>query len=94
MSFAWMKSDKVTSPSLEDSRRELATLLDKYDWFFDCEVESRRIVVYTHVMNIDVLSLIPMVLYGHRVIVRFADYALCSEKYAAKEPRSSEDTWL
>lgn len=95
MSFAWMKSSgTIASPSLEDSRRELATLLDKYNWFFDCDVENKVIVVYTHIMNIDVLSIVPMVLYGHRVVVRFAEYALCSEKYAANEPQSSEDTWI
>lgn len=93
-SFGWMKKVEQ-APTLEASRQELATLLDKYDWFFDCEIESRNIVVYTHIMNIDVLSIVPMVLYGHRVVVRFAEYALCSEKYAATEPKvSSEDDWF
>jgi len=61
---------------------ELDILLDKYDWFYSAIVEGNSICVYVNHMNQEVMSLIPMILYGYNIKVAFSAYLVCGEKYS------------
>jgi hypothetical protein len=78
-------SDKLDHSNMitrEQAAAELEILLDRYDWFHSSAVDkSKRIVVYVNTMSPDTLRLIPDPFYGHSVIVAFASFLLCGEKY-------------
>jgi len=62
---------------------ELEVLLDRYEWFYSYEVDtSNRIVVYVNYMDSSVLRIVPEILYGHKVIIAFAQYLTCGETYS------------
>jgi len=73
-----MKNGKI---DLQAACTELEILLDKYDWFYCSIVENNSICVYVNHMNHEMMSLVPMVLYGYSVKVAFSAHLVCGEKY-------------
>ena len=81
-----MKSQPENPPSeevitKEQSVAELEILLDRYEWFHSAGVDGNRVVVYVNEMTTDILRTIHDPFYGHNVVVAFASYLLCAEKY-------------
>lgn len=81
-----MKNGKI---DLQAACTELEILLDKYDWFYSSVAEGNSICVYVNHMNDEVMSLVPLALYGYNVKVAFASYLECGEKYG-KNPISHD----
>lgn len=69
--------------SIEDAAAELATLLDKYEWFYDVVVEGRAICVYVTHMGPH-MNILPDVYYGFQIKEGFSSYLTCKDKYGAK----------
>lgn len=87
MSKFWEeKIDKMKGTiSAESASSELETLFDKYDWFYSSVVEENSICVYVNVLNEQVFSIVPDIVYGYQVKIGFASYLNCGDKYG-KEP--------
>jgi hypothetical protein len=86
--FSW-KDRVVNKIRPSDACRELMSLLDKYDWFYDCRTNDTQIFVYVNYMTRDVFTMVPTILYGYSVMVHYAQYLNCGEKYAAIEPNNA-----
>lgn len=70
--------------SIQTAATELASMLEKYEWFTDTVVDGLSIIVYVERMDKDVSDVVPDRLYGYQIKMWFSDYLLCEEKYAAK----------
>jgi hypothetical protein len=58
---------------------------DKYDWFYDAEIEvvggNHKIVVYVDRMDSDVSKVVPDTWDGFEVKMAFTNYHTCGDKY-------------
>ena len=79
--------------SKEDTAKELSKLLDRYEWFYDCVVESNAICVYVEHMSKEVVDKIPDKMYDYQVKEGFAQYLRCGEVYG-KQSAVSIDVFL
>lgn len=68
---------------IEEVATELGVFLDKYEWYYATTIENNSICVYVHIMNKDVLSIIPYDYQGYHVKVGYEAYLNCADKYAA-----------
>src|SRR5579863_10193733 len=67
---------------------ELSTLLDQYEWFYDCVAENKRVIVVyvdSHLVAADnqkAYGIIPDALYGYQVKVWSHLHAECEKRFA------------
>jgi hypothetical protein len=57
---------------MQEGLRQLETLLDPYDWFYEVCAEDRRYVVYVSYMDGSQDTIIPDWMHGKQVVVHFA----------------------
>jgi len=56
---------------MQEGLRELETLLDPYDWFYEAAAEAHRYVIYVNYMDKSQDSIIPDKMHGKQVVVHF-----------------------
>lgn len=71
-----------TSYTIQSAKKELDTLLDRFDWYYGSDIlDSKNIVAYVNQMDKEVVSLVPQILGGFEIRMWFSAYAACEEKY-------------
>lgn len=59
---------------------ELKRYLSGYSWFFDLKEENNNIIVYTHLMNLDVFEKVPLSFDNKKVLLYFTKSLICEKK--------------
>lgn len=74
---------------MQEGLKELETLLDPYDWFYEVEAEARRYVVYVNYMCSEQDTIIPDMVQGRQVVVHFTSAKTGSaQDYMAEDKKT------
>lgn len=76
-----MTTTKFDNITISEATKELATLFDKYDWYYDTQIEGKSICVYVEYLNAEVMALVPDVVYGYQVKIGYRAYLTCDVNY-------------
>lgn len=76
-----MKANAIT---MEMAVKELSTLFDKYEWFYDVQMEQNAICVYVNYIDAEVQKLVPEVMYGYQVKIGYKAYLTCELDYGKR----------
>lgn len=71
---------------MQEALKELETLLDPYDWFYEVVAEARRYVVYVIYMDKSQNNIIPDFVQGRQVVIHFSTWAPGVKKEFINKP--------